>query len=129
MIGGGDDKSARERWVNYAENSTIGSLCYAIHEDRVGHYSHAEKLIKSSGKATLSAGVTGLAMAATVVTGGLAAPLGVGAGVAAGATVGAATSAASTASIAAINDQNLKPGSRVLHLYFTFYFLMYSTLV
>ena len=42
MIGGGDDERARKRWGDYAENSTVGSFCYAIHRNP----KHAEQLIK-----------------------------------------------------------------------------------
>ena len=96
VIGGGDTKSARQRWKNYAENSVIGSFCYAMHESIHGREDHARKLMKNSGKALINAGATVTAIALTSATAGLAAPLGMGTAALAGGSMGAATSVAST---------------------------------
>ena len=45
-------KKARERWQTYAEESMIGSTCYAIHEARKGNKERAKELLKGSGRAT-----------------------------------------------------------------------------
>eukprot|EP00397_Hematodinium_sp_SG-2012_P019867 GEMP01020439.1.p1 GENE.GEMP01020439.1~~GEMP01020439.1.p1 ORF type:complete len:460 (+),score=127.90 GEMP01020439.1:90-1382(+) len=113
VIGGGDDKAARDRWGEYAENSVIGSTCYAMHEDIHGNHKRAEVLISNAGKATLSAATTVATTALTVCTGGVAAPLGVPAAAAIGASMGASTSVLNAAVNAGIYDKELNPGDLI----------------
>ena len=103
VIGGGDTKSAEKRWETYVESSVIGGGIAAIAAKIDGDDEKAEKLIKGCGKATLRFGVTAAGVAATAVTGGLAAPYGVAASVATGATVGGVTGAGSTALVQVID--------------------------
>ena len=82
-----------EKHVNgYFENSVIGSFVGACVEEAQGNYDRRDELLKNSGKAVISAAVSGGAMAVTAITGGAAAPLGVAASAAVGGAVGASTS-------------------------------------
>lgn len=110
VIGGFDTKSARQRWKNYAENSVIGSFCYAMHESINGREDHARKLMKNSGKALINAGATVTAIALTSATAGLAAPLGIGTAALAGGSMGAATSVASTYVGGKLSDEKISTG-------------------
>lgn len=103
VIGGGDTKSAEKRWETYVESSVIGGGIAGIAAKIDGDDKTAEKLLKGCGKATLRFGVTAAGVAATAVTGGLAAPYGVAASAATGAAVGAATGAGSTALVQVID--------------------------
>ncbi|ELU04209.1 hypothetical protein CAPTEDRAFT_212683, partial [Capitella teleta] len=114
LIGGGDTESAAKRYEDYIENSMIGSTVGSVVAKVEGDDKRAEELIKNAGKATLSAGMTGGAIGLTVLTGGLAAPLGTAASVAAGATVGAASSATTGAVDQALyNDGEIDAGALV----------------
>lgn len=91
VIGGGDTKTAAQRWGHYAENSVIGTGVYAAVEAGKGNTKRAEELGKNMGKAAISAGITTAAVATTIATGGAAAATaGVGAAVGAGVSAGAA---------------------------------------
>lgn len=99
LMGGGDTESAKKRWETYEESSVIGGGIAAIAAKIDGDDEKAEKLLKGCGKAALRCGVTAAGVAATAVTGGLAAPY----GAAASAAVGGATGAGSTALVQVIN--------------------------
>lgn len=90
VIGGGDTKTAAQRWGHYAENSVIGTGVYAAVEAGKGNTERAEELRKNMRKAAISAGITTAAVAATIATGGAAATAGVGAAVGAGVSAGVA---------------------------------------
>lgn len=112
MIGGGDNKSARKRWVQYADHSVVGSSVLAAIEDTKGNTTRAAELRHSSGRAGAKAGITLAATAAvvgvTLATGGAGAPV----AIAAGCSAGAATGAAATAGVQAI-DGKIIPGDVV----------------
>ena len=77
MIGGGDYKSARQRWRNYANQSFFGSAFYTAHEARIGNNEHARELGKEMAKATGKAVITSGCIAVVFLTGGLAAHIAV----------------------------------------------------
>ena len=87
-----DPENIEKHVDDYVENSVIGSLVGACVENWEGNYEHCDKLLKNSGKAVVSAAVTIGAEVATALTGGAAAPLGMGVAVATGGAMGAATS-------------------------------------
>ena len=95
MIGGLDDEAAREEWHRYAHESVIGSGVYAAHVALHGDFEKARELGTGMGKAAVKGLVTGTTVAATVVTGGLAAPLGPAAAAAVGGGVGVGAGAVS----------------------------------
>ena len=103
LMGGGDTESAKKRWETYEESSVIGGGIAAIAAKIDGDDEKAEKFLKGCRKAALRCGVTAAGVAATAVTGGLAAPYGVAASAATGAAVGGATGAGSTALVQVIN--------------------------
>ncbi|ELU08803.1 hypothetical protein CAPTEDRAFT_208109 [Capitella teleta] len=114
LIGGGDTESAAKRYEDYIENSMIGATVGSVVARVEGDDKRAEELIKNAGKAILSAGMTGGAIGLTVLTGGLAAPLGTAVSMAAGATVGAASSATTGAVDQALyNDGEIDAGALV----------------
>ena len=113
VIGGGDTKTAAQRWGHYAENSVIGTGVYAAVEAGKGNTERAEELRKNMGKAAISAGITTAAVAATIATGGAAASLGAAATAGVGAAVGAGVSAGVAAAEQALRKDKIEAGEVV----------------
>lgn len=113
VIGGGDTKTAAQRWCDYVENSVIGTGVYAAVEAGKGNTERAEELRKNMGKAAISAGITTAAVAATIATGGAAASLGAAATAGVGAAVGAGVSAGVAAAEQALRKDKIEAGEVV----------------
>ena len=113
VIGGGDTKTAAQRWSHYVENSVIGTGVYAAVEAGKGNTERAEELGKNMGKAAISAGITTAAVAATIATGGAAASLGAAATAGVGAAVGAGVSAGAAAAEQALRKDKIEAGDVV----------------
>lgn len=109
----GDTAAARDRWAEYAHNSVGGAGVHSIVALSRGDKRKAQDLLQNCGKKALAAGMEAAVVAATAVTAGAAAPLGVGA---AAACTALATSAASTGAAvgsAALDGREIKAGEVV----------------
>ncbi|KAI8813495.1 hypothetical protein BJ742DRAFT_788496 [Cladochytrium replicatum] len=114
LIGGGDVESAGKRWVAYKEDSVVGSsVAAAMAAVGEGNLDEASRLGGKAGKSLGQALITTAAIGASVMSAGLAAPLGVGAAaVIAGATT-AASSAGATVADAMIDGREIDKGAVV----------------
>ena len=107
----GDTENIKKHVHDYIENSVIGSFVAACVEGVKGDYERRNELLNNSGKAAISAAVSGGATAVTALTGGAAAPLGVAASAAVGGAMGVATSViAQGANDILYNDGKLASG-------------------